>query len=274
MATLRNAYGYTVRRKQMQEISKGERPALSLKPAPYLPIQETIGIEGDPIVIKAGELIALDAWNNIVPANCGATATVSYSETDYTYGTPQYDASGTEGAGDAVATGPDPANFTLAANYCIGYAAFDMIQNMELNAQSGNLNYQPQTNQKGIVTDYLVEFPITHANQLDATQGDLVVPDNASPGRWMPLKAADWTATVVRADCYKLLNNVVGKIMRIDEIAAIDNLDKVETVPGLNLTGSETSGIPLHLSDAIADGGDVRGGGATAKYKAMILIRV
>lgn len=274
MANLRKAYGYTVRRKKIQEISKGERPALSLKPAPYLPIQETIGIEGDPIVIKAGELVALDQWNNLVPANCGSSATVSYSETDATYGTPQYDASGTEGAGDAVETGPSPANFTLAANYCIGYAAFDMIQNMELNSQPNNLNYQPQTNQKGIVTDYLIEVPITHANQLDATQGNLVVPDNSSPGRWMPLTTDDLTATVTDDDVYQYMSNVVGKVMRIDELSAIDNLDLVETVPGLGLTGTETDGIPLHLSTAIADTGDVRGGGVSAKYKAMILIRV
>lgn len=272
MTTLRVAHGLAVGRKQMQEISEGFRPALSLKPAPYLPILETIGFESDPIVIRAGTLVALDAWNNLVPANNGATATVAYSETDATYGTLRYDATGTEGVGAAVATGPSPANFTLAANQCIGYAAYDMIQNMELNDQPSSLNYQPQTIQKGIVCDYMTEFPIRTTNQMDATQGDLILPDNANPGLWMPLKAAD--VTVSAAGIRSVMNNVVGKIMRVDLIAAIDNLDKVETVPGLGNTGSQTSGIPLHLSSALADAGNVRGGGVAATYKAIIQFNV
>jgi len=271
--TIKIARGLSLRRKQMQEISEGFRPALSLKPAPYLPIVDTFGVEGDPVVIPAGRLIALDAWNNIVPANCGAAATISYSATDATYGTPKYDAAESEGLGDAVAAGPTPASFSLVANYCIGYAAFDMVQNQELNGQPSSLNYQVQTNQKGIVCDYMVEYPIRTTNQMDATPGDLIVPDNANPGHWMPLKAGDFTA-IDAATLYKLLTNVVGKVMRVDAISVIDNLDKVETVPGFGVTGAETNGISNHLSSAIADSGNVRGGGVSATYKAIINFNV
>jgi len=270
--TIKISRGLSLRSKQIQELSEGFRPALSLKPAPYLPILETIGVEGDPIVIKAGTLIALDAWNNIVPANCGATCTIAYSETDATFGTLRYSAGSAEGAGAAVTTGPSPANFTLPANYAIGYAAYDMAQNQELNGQPSSLNYQIQTNQKGIVCDYLVSYPMDHANQMDSAVGDLIIPDNSRPGHWMPLKAADITANA--AGIYLVMSNVVGKVMKVELLTAIDNLDKVETVPGFGLTGRETSGIPNCYSSAIADAGNVRGGGSSAKYKATINFNV
>ena len=48
-----------------------------------------------------------------------------------------------------------------------------------------------QTDEKTVSTNMLCEYPIINSTQLLASQGDLVMPDNAVPGQWRPIVAAD-----------------------------------------------------------------------------------
>ena len=96
-------------------------------------------------------------------------------------------------------------------------------------------NYQLQ-DKVSVLCDYLIELPVTTG--VDASGkvnvGDLVQSDiNGNFVRW--------------TNGVHDVSQIVGRVMQRQAVAAVDNLNLVQTVPGLGLSGSETGGIPQHL---------------------------
>ena len=257
-----------------REVSEGVHPRLSVKVAPYLPVKDLKyqGSEQLPVVIYAGELIALDQWNQLVPANKGVLTSggLEYTVTDVTWETPLLSTTSEYGVGATATAG---ATADLPANNAIGYAYTDYY------AETNFLNFKPQQDVKTISTDWLVQYPIITSNQQQVAQGALIVPDEALPGAWRPVTAADY------ADAATTLitqNNVVGRVMKIEKITDhMNKQDLIVTAPGLNIHGGFEApggaGIPNHLSTAASYTrtlDNVAGGSATSQYTATILVRI
>ena len=49
------------------------------------------------------------------------------------------------------------------------------------------------------------------------------------------------------------VSQIVGRCIQRAATTVVDALDKVQTVPGLGLSGSDTSGVPSHLYDYTND---------------------
>lgn len=273
MAQVKIAHNMGQETRIVRSVSEGMNPALGVKVAKYLPIKELKyqGSEHVPVVIYAGELVALDQWNQLVPANGGvATANgLTYSAVDVEYGVPRFDNAAAYGNGAAATAG---LQVNLLANNVVGIAFTDYVSGA---VADKFLNYELQQTAKTINTEYLYEFPLVSAAQIAAKQGELVIPDTLIPGAWRPVASADFTNG---AACLITANNMVGKIMKIEKIT--DDLlqaDKIIGAPGLNLHGTaETGGIANHLSGAQTGTRPDNSGPSTAssKYRAVILVRL
>jgi hypothetical protein len=278
MADVKVPYGFERQSKNFIEVSEGVYPRVSVEPAPYIPVNIHNNRAEVPIAMRAGTLVALDAWNQLVPANGGAAGTLNYSALDVDF-VHAYSASDTDGAGDILETGDLPASFTLPANKLVGYLPYDAYINQRYYQQI-YINHQVQLEKIAIGCDWFVEYPAVTDKQLTAQRGDLVVPDPDVPGAWMPLNdtaiglisgtAYAWTASA--AGIGRINENTFGKVFRVDQISDIDNLRRHHTMPGLNLTGYESSGVPQHLRAAIADANDRQGGGTSATYRIQIQV--
>ena len=222
------------------EISKGERPALELKPAQYLhAIREDKYLE-DWVVIEAGTIVSVDASGALVPCNGLQPQTITYDANDIGT-TVNIDDAGHDTYVTVAGTSSD----TIAANKPIGVAPYDYYSN--LSAGFGNsgatkyLNYQIQ-DKVAILCDYLIELPVHSGADASGTiaAGDLVQSNTA--GNF--IKWVDGASDV---------SQIVGRCIQRSTVSAVDNLDKVQTVPGLGLSGSATQGVPSHLYDYTAD---------------------
>jgi len=221
------------------EISQGERPALELKPAQYLPVQAQDNYLNDWVVIKAGTIVSVDASGDLVPANGGAPASVTYTANDVGL-TVDIDDHGH----DTYVAAAGSASDEIAANMPIGVAPYDYYQNLNAGYESASPtavtkynNYMIQ-DKVAVLCDYLIEIPVTSGVDASGTvnAGDLVQSDNSGGFvRWEDGKHS--------------VSQIVGRCIQRKAVTAVDNLDKVQTVPGLGLSGSETSGIPQHLYD-------------------------
>lgn len=272
--TQRVAYGYGQESRIFREISEGNHPRCSNKIAPYLPVQEIKyqGGQAFPVVIKAGQLIALDQWNQFVLANCGATNTLTYGANDVTWSTPMYSASAALGAGSVATSG---ATATQPANKLVGYAFFDFVANT---SNSGYLNYQVQTDHKTVSTNMLVEYPIINATQAAVTQGDIILPDNANPGYWRPAVAGDFASV---ATIKIAMENNFGKCYKVGKIVdGLDGMDRIQGAPGLNLFGTIDSpagaGLPSHFLGATTQthASNTAAGNESSKWRVLINVNV
>ncbi len=227
-------HGYE-RTQGLLEISKGERPALELKPAQYLPVVREDKYLEDWVVIEAGTIVSVDASGALVPCNNGAAKNLTYTANDIGI-TVDIDDAGH----DTYVTAAGTSSETLAHTKPIGVAPYDYYQN--LNAGFGAagatkyLNYQIQ-DKVAILCDYLIEVPVLSVSDASGTiaAGDLVQSNTAGQ--------------FVKWDCGGDPTNVVGRVIQRATVSAVDNLDKVQTVPGLGLSGSDTDGVPSHLYD-------------------------
>jgi len=225
------------RTRGLLEISKGERPALELRPAQYLPVSREDKYLEDWVVISAGTIVSVDASGFLVPCNGFQPQTVTYTANDVGI-TVDIDDAGWDTYVTAAGTSTDE----ISANKPIGVSPYDYYQNLnEGSFQSTNAvkytNYQIQ-DKVAILCDYLIEIPVTSG--VDASgavgAGDLVCSNTA--GGFIK-----WT------DGTSMVDQIVGRCIQRATVSAVDNLDKVQTVPGLGLSGSDTSGIPSHLYD-------------------------
>jgi hypothetical protein len=103
------------------------------------------------------------------------------------------------------------------------------------------LNYQIQ-DKVAILCDYLIEIPVhgdADASGIIAA-GDLV--QSNTDGKF--IKWVDGASDV---------SQIVGRCIQRAANSTVDHLDKVQTVPGLGLSGSATQGTPSHLYDYALD---------------------
>jgi hypothetical protein len=220
------------------EVSEGQRPALELRPAQYLPVKYQDHYLNDWVVITAGTIVSVDASGDLVNANGGASQHYTYTSDDIGL-TVDFDSNGHDaycvvanvGATSNHATGNKP----------IGVAPYDYFQNINAGFDSANpagltkyTNYQIQ-DKVAVLCDYLIEIPVTSGVDASGTvlAGDLVQSD--ANGGFIMWRETDPTA------------QIVGRCIQRKAVTAVDNLDKVQTVPGLGLSGSDTAGVPQHL---------------------------
>lgn len=229
--------------RRFMEISKGERPALELRPAQYLPVQNRDNYLNDWVVINAGTIVAVDTSGDLVNAN-GGLGSCAYTYTVNDIGiTVDHDAQA-----DVYVTAAGAAASGIGPNKPIGVAPYDYYQNLNAGydvatapGMTKYMNYQIQ-DKVTILCDYLIEIPV-RPGTTEASgaiyAGDFVQSDcNGNFIKWGPQGTAE---------------QIVGRCIQRLAISAIDNLDKVQTVPGLGLSGSATSGIASHLYNYTAD---------------------
>jgi len=223
--------------REFLEISEGQRPALELRPAQYLPVKYQDHYLNDWVVITAGTIVAVDASGDLVNANGGVPQSVTYTSNDIGI-TVNYDDAGH----DTYVTTTN--TVTLAANKPIGVAPYDYFQNINAGFDSANptgltkyTNYQIQ-DKVAVLCDYLVEVPVTVGVDASGTvqAGDLVQADSNG-------------GFILWRDGISDVTQIVGRVVQRKAVTAVDNLDKVQTVPGLGLSGSDTAGVPQHLYD-------------------------
>jgi hypothetical protein len=68
--------------REFLEVSEGQRPALAVRPAQYLPVKYQDHYLNDWVVITAGTIVAIDASGDLVNANGGASQTLTYTADD------------------------------------------------------------------------------------------------------------------------------------------------------------------------------------------------
>jgi hypothetical protein len=218
------------------EISDGIRPALELRPAQYLPVKYQDNYLNDWVVVTAGTIVSVDASGDIVNCNGGASRTLTYTANDVGV-TVDFEANGR----DTYVTAAKTTSSKVPGNKPIGVAPYDYFQNINAGFDSANptgltkyTNYQIQ-DKVAILCDYLVEIPVKSGVDASGTVsvGDLVQSD--TNGGFMLWRESDNTS------------QIVGRCIQRRAVSVHDNLDKVQTVPGLGLSGSDTAGVPQHL---------------------------
>lgn len=289
MAT-RTPRGHGVYHKGIQEIQPGQRPSLSdlkpLLPAPWLPVSRIDTVHDDPQVIPAGTVVgrlnvtdhadifnavtAAKRTNYLVPAWAGTGSyTLTYTANDVEYSTPDIDSYPTVVAAAGVSTLDIPAVKPL------GITTYDIYASHMADTWS---NYIRQHMVTFLSWGYTVMVPVRTASEATIQIGDLVqVEDNGdSDSTWTPQAA---TNIVGRMKLWESGDNPEFKIGRCIEKITLANqtstvanqtlaaaiaaanydtphdfggLAKVQTVPGMGLTGSGTAGIPRSMLNAVA----------------------
>ena len=222
--------------REFLEVSEGQRPALALKPAQYLPVKYLDKYLNDWVVISAGTIVSVDPSGDLVNCNGGAATGYTYTADDVGI-TIDYD----DGGHDDYVTAAGAASAVPAGNKPIGVAPYDYYQNISVGFDSANptgltkyTNYQIQ-DKVAVLCDYLIEVPVKTSCDASGTilAGDLVQSDS--------------TGGFIRWTNGNDVAQIVGRCIQRKTVSAVDNLDKVQTVPGLGLSGSDTAGVPQHL---------------------------
>lgn len=230
-------FGYE-RTQGLLEISKGERPALELKPAQYLHVIREDKYVEDWVVIEAGTIVAVDPSGALVPCNNFQPQVIVYDTNDIGL-TVDIDEWGTGNTTYVTAAGTS--SDSIGANKPVGVAPYAYYQNLNAGfGQSGAtkyLNYQIQ-DKVAILCDYLIEVPVLASADASGiiTAGDLV--QSNTEGKFIK-----WN------DGGGAVDQIVGRCIQRVANTTVDHLDKVQTVPGLGLSGSDTQGTPSHLFD-------------------------
>lgn len=234
-----------------QEISKGERPAITEVGNSWMPVVQLSPTQNEYWNMLAGIIVAHQG-GVLVPANNATACNVVYAAADVNY---------TEDIGNMtnlVAAAVTRAN-ALVANLPVGWLWHHIFSTA---IPLRNINYDLQPN---IVTlnDYIVQFPIRWHEQSEGANalvdGCLVRPlASATTGKvGSPVR---WVNGVDSAE------QICGRVLRLEAIAIIDNLDKVRTVRGLGISGDGTGGFEHWL---VANHEDT---GAQATHKATVAI--
>jgi hypothetical protein len=192
----------------------------------------------DWVVISAGTIVSIDASVDLVNANGGASQTLTYTADDIGL-TVDLDSNGH----DTYVTVAGESSAVIPGNKPIGVAPYDYYQNINQGYDSATpvgltkyTNYQIQ-DKVVVLCDYLIEVPVKSTTDASGTinSGDLV--QSNSTGGFILWRESD------------NVSQIVGRCIQRKAVAAVDNLDKVQTVPGLGLSGSDTAGVPQHLYD-------------------------
>ena len=223
--------------REFLEISEGQRPALELRPAQYLPVKYQDHYLNDWVVVTAGTIVSVDPSGDVVNCNGGASQLLTYTANDIGI-TVDIDANGH----DEYVAVAGASSTRVAGNKPIGVAPYDYFQNINAGFDSASpagltkyTNYQIQ-DKVAVLCDYLIEIPVKTAVDASGTVnvGDLVQSD--ANGGFILWRNGTHDVT-----------QIVGRCIQRKTVTAVDNLDKVQTVPGLGLSGSDTAGVPQHL---------------------------
>lgn len=290
MANFRIPRGYeATRRPGYQEISEGVRPEVSAVPLEAWTGLSPVRVDelhDDPIVIDAGTVIGIAtgglAVGKAFPAHNIATGG-GLDGTDATLGgvgnnlTFKFSSDDQTKWGIALNETQSVATVTAGPVKPLG-VCYQPIYSFQL--QNTFINYTRNVN-VGFVTDYMIQVPVLTAEEGEINAGDLVMINNtateygriadlSSPSQLMGrYKKWDGTASFLDLVVGKCINRVTFATgtaaatlaSDIDNIslttagqAEFKDLDKVQTVPGLGLSGSGTKGVPAWLTKAVADG--------------------
>lgn len=241
------------------EISQGVRPAIAVRPAQYLPVKVQDQYLNDWVVISAGTIVAIDPSGDLVWANGGDYAPLVYTANDV-----GITVNVTSNGRDAYITAAATSASGLLPNKPVGVAPYDYYQNINQGFDNASVqgltrytNYQIQ-DKVAILCDYLIEVPVRSTTAAPGANdgsgviqaGDLVQPNELGAFvKWVePVFAGPSPSGYVVA-FGNPTEQIVGRCIQRTTATVVDNLDKVQTVPGLGLSGSATSGYPQHLYD-------------------------
>lgn len=303
--TIRIPRGYARNRPNYQELCEGVRPVDSAMPRaaytglPHVRIDE---VHHDPIVIDPGTIVGYVSWTGasatalgtIVPAHLTSTTGTSESAHQLKI----------YGSSEAASNWSMPAG--ASGNLSLGWVkpigvVFQPIYSFILN--SLYTNYSRNVN-IGIVTDYVIMVPATNLEEAAIRAGDVVVLGSGNhygagwgneytykmAGRYARydstwafanervvgrcLKKIAIATTSTSTAGTKLNDDLANITLTTEGAAEFQDLDKVQTVPGLGISGSGTKGIPAWLLDARLDDGNQVGSGSKTYWALVILIRL
>jgi len=237
--------GYKRRTRFYNEISESSEPALELYPAQYLPVVDVDYKHNMPYVHYAGVILANSTMaaqgGYVTYANGGTAANITYTAQDvFDADNPErtYQVEDINNLTNLVTVAGLSATQD-AANLPIGYAPNASYSDVYRNRA---LNFQMQD----VITltcDKFIEIPIRTTDQKGTgvagrglASGCLVVPMPASLGVTVRYIAAD------------SVDQIIGRVIRVETVVARGGLDKVFTTKGLNLPGVDTDGIASHLN--------------------------
>ena len=244
MATSRIPRGYERNSNLVRnflEISDGIRPALQLRPAQYLPVSNEDNYLNDWVVINGGTIVAVDPSGDLVYCNGGiGTNSITYTSNDVGV-TVDFD-TWSGGQTPTYVVAAKTTTNKMPGNRPIGIAPYDYFQNINAGFDTANptgltkyTNYQIQ-DKVGVLCDYLIEVPVVSG--ITDASGTVNVGD---------LVQSNSTGQFIRWQSGADVAQIVGRCILRQNIVAVDNLNLVQTVPGLGLSGSATGGIPQHL---------------------------
>lgn len=279
---LRQPRGFSRNIPYYREISEGTRPATSDVPVVAytgLPHVRVDDVHHDPIVLDPGTLVGLST--GYIQAGVLFPCTMQ-TGTALTPTGLQIIGS-TEGSTYWGLPDSTTAQLSCGTIKPIG-AVFQPIYSFILNTRY--TNYKRNDN-VGVLTRYLISIPATNSEEVLINSGDVVMVGTGtaygigvtSANAYNTTKLAGRYA-VYDSTAYKAIDRIVGRCFRkltlgtggtsnetlesaisagrfvISSAAQSEfsNLAKVQTVPGLGLSGSGTSGIPAYLLGAKCDG--------------------
>jgi hypothetical protein len=271
--------GYDVNRTPYQEISEGVRPQASTVPMEAwtgLPPVRVDELAHDPIVLDAGTVVGIAsgglANGKLFPATAfGGTGNVflRHHSDGSSWGLPIVDNIATL---NVIAGGPVKP---------LG-VVFQPIYGFTLN--TAFTNYKRNEN-VGVVTDYLIQVPARTTEERAIRAGDMVMVSTtaqeyghglaAGTAPMGTLEAWDGLASTINFCIGRCFQNIVfatgsNSVVLSDDFPATSltaagqaefkGLERVQTVPGLTVSGSGTKGVPGWLTKAQSDGsGNYRG---------------
>lgn len=253
---IRKARGLEVIKAPFQELYEGSRPSIhGLKPASFLPIvREDKRHEDDPVVLEPGTVVGLKA-GALVPASSEAF-NLAYTALDVTWGL-------SDEGGNTVAAGDTD---SLTAVKPIGVVTAPVYSAVLADEYT---NYKRDLTPSILSGNYSILVPCTNAAEHLIEAGDRVI---AKAGRFASLSqeisGLDTSAAPLTGAELDLLagDHIVGRCINKIKVAdttetsagvtasaaaglavaesRFSTLSRVQTVPGLGLTGSDTQGLP------------------------------
>lgn len=272
--------GYDVNRPYYNELCEGVRPvdgAVAREAWTGLAYTRIDELHHDPIVVEPGTIVGMVTGGNGIAAGKLVPAVM---------GTGLVDARGLFQIGESNTWGLPAASGSHAVGRVkpLG-VAYQPVYSFIL--QSRYTNYTRNT-AVGVVTDYVIQVPAINSDEWAIESGDVIVLGTGNQhgsgatnthlsGLHLAGRYARWSALSSYAD---IQDRIVGRCLRkiklgtggsstsqgdrlADKITDFTinsamntefaHLSKIQTVPGFNLTGSGTKGIPAFYLGARAD---------------------
>ena len=309
---MRVSRGYERNRPNYQELCEGVRPVDTAAPReaytglPHVRIDE---VHHDPIVLDPGTIVGRVSWTGATSAAIGKVVP-AYLPTATGTGTPSFYSGEQDasliiyGSAEANSNWGLPAgasgDLSLGCVKPIG-VIYQPIYSFILNELY--TNYKRDVN-LGIVTDYVIMIPATNSEEAAIRDGDTVVlgsglhygagwandytykkagryaryneswayPSERIVGRC--LKKISLATTTTSTAGTKLNDDLANITLTSEAQSEFRDLEKVQTVPGLGISGSGTMGIPAWLLDARLDDGTNTAAGTKQYWALVILIRL